>query len=822
MAIIAVLIRLTSKGPVLFKQDRVGRNGQIFKIYKFRTMTENATKQGGISISRDPRVTRVGKNLRGTKLDELPQLFNVLKGEMSIIGPRPELPEIVRVYTPEQMQVLTVKPGIIGPAQIIGRNEADMLPDDIVDAQEYYIKYILPDKLEIDLNYVQNSRFLNDIKLLLVGIRETLIGSIRPSSLQDNRGVPPLIWIDTLLMIFSYSLAYMLRFDWIIPETEIKTLIYSLPVVVAIRLVIFIALRMYHTMIKYIGLKDLINVSRATLVSTGVIVIAIFFLGLRVHSRSIFIIDWFLLVVFMMGVRVAFRLLIESQSGKSYRAKRNILVVGAGDIGEMVVREVSRNGAPYQVVGFVDDDPKKIGSSLHGVKVYGECRVIPELSEILHVDEVFIAIGKLSSNEMRVILEYCEKAHVKHCIVPAVSDIVSGRIHLSKIRQVDVSDLLGRNSVELDLAAIQQLIKGKRILVSGAGGSIGSELCTQILHYHPKQLVMVDRCENYLFELQMDLQNHPSSNSNVIYRIADITRSGDIQKLFMVFQPELVFHAAAQKHVPLSESNADQAVLNNVLGTKIMATMSHRFHVKQFVLISTDKAVNPTCVMGATKRIAELLIQGVARNSKTKFNTVRFGNVLNSHGSVIPLFLKQIRTGGPVTVTHPEIKRFFMSIPEAVNLVLQAAILGEQGDTFVLDMGRSVRITDLATDLIHRAGLVAGSDIEIRYSGLRPGEKLEEELVGKHEQSVQTPHQRIHKIVSSQKWNFQTIDQAVKDLCLYAAQGKHIPIVKGLKALVPEYREHEAMLSVPEFARELDDAQKSMIHPWVQTNVAHS
>ncbi len=781
-------IKLSSRGPVFYKQNRVGKNGKIFSIIKFRTMIVGAEKRGGISVGNDPRSTQLGRFLRASKMDELPQLWNVLIGEMSLIGPRPEIPEIVLHYSEEQKKVLSVHPGIVGPAQIIGRNEEEMLPADVEDAQDYYLRYILPDKLKIDLRYVENCTLLTDIRLLARGIKETIIGTFKPNALSGKNVWPSLFVVDLMMAAFSYFLSYCLRFDWSVPETEIETLLFSLPIVLLFRGWVFLYFKLYRTLFKYISIKDLIRIIQAVVLSSGLIIIAIFFLGLRVHSRSIFIIDSLLLLMAMGGIRVMLRNMSERRIAHSYSPPVNILIVGAGDVGEMAVRDLLKNGQNYHVIGFIDDDIKKQGISIHGFKVLGRRIDIPDVVHTLHVDEILIAINKISSQEMHAIINFCEKARVKYRMIPAVADIISGKIHLSKIRNVDISDLLGRDPIRLDLSAINSFIAGKRILVTGAGGSIGAELCRQISEYQPDQIILIDRSENYLFELHCDLTKF-INESKIQYRfiLADILDRAKIEKIVHNYKPHIVFHAAAQKHVPFGENNADEAVKSNVLGTRNMAEASHKNKVDHFVLISTDKAVNPTSVMGVTKRISELLLKTLSRQSETHFITVRFGNVLNSHGSVVPLFLKQIRNGGPVTLTDSRVQRYFMSIPEAVSLILQAVIMGGSGDIYILEMGKLIRIEELAKAMIKQAGMQPGVDVKIIYTGLRPGEKIYEELVCRNEIALATAHNMVRRIMQKSPIDTERLKSQISRLITYSHNGTRDDIIRMLKEIVPEY-----------------------------------
>jgi FlaA1/EpsC-like NDP-sugar epimerase/lipopolysaccharide/colanic/teichoic acid biosynthesis glycosyltransferase len=787
LLVMAVIIKLTSTGPVFFRQERIGRFSRPFILYKLRTMVVDASAKGpGISPRGDPRETRIGGLLRMTKLDELPQLWNVLKGEMSIVGPRPEIPRMVDHYTVEQRKVLEVRPGLLGPAQIIGRNEADMLPENLEDVESYYINFLLPEKLKIDLRYAADPRFIHDLQLIWRGISATLAGIFRPFYRQKKSSWPALFIFDMVLVIGSYLFAYFLRFDWSIPQSEWHNFARSLPVLLAVRAAFFFHFRLYQSLYKYLGLNDMFRMAKACAYGTVATVILIFFLGWRVLSRSVFLIDLLMLMGAMAGIRLFLRLQSEKKPPKDYSIAKRVLVIGAGDVGELLIREQNKNSHPYVVVGFIDDDPLKIGTALHGIRVYGNRKAIPEVASSLRAEEIFIAISNMAPGDLGDVLAYCEKTKLKHRIVPAISDVVSGRIHLSKVRDVDVTDLLGRRMLSLDLGAIKSFIAKKRVLITGAGGSIGSELARQVLAQDPNQLILLDRSENYLFELQCELDVH--SRSRITYLLGDITDKEKMEKLFSEFKPEIVFHTAAQKHVPLSEGNPDEAVRNNILGSNILARCADRFGAGHFVFVSTDKAVNPSSVMGATKRVVELLFQAFAPYSNTRFITVRFGNVLNSHGSVVPLFLKQIKAGGPVTITDKRVERFFMSIPEAVNLILQAVTIGESGEIYILNMGQMIRIEKLAADMIKRSGLRPYADIAIKQTGLRPGEKLFEELVGEEETCLPTSHKMISRIVPTQIYSLPELAPRIERLINRSMLASADEVRLALAELVPEYK----------------------------------
>ncbi len=786
---IAVGVKLSSAGPVLFKQQRVGRFGKPFTLYKFRSMRAASVQPGPcISTSDDPRITRFGQYLRASKMDELPQLINVIKGDMSLVGPRPEVPEIVKLYTPEQAKVLSVRPGLVGPAQIIGRSESSMFPKDVKDPVAYYVKHILPDKLVIDLEYAKQARLLSDIKLLFRGVYATIAGSLHPSQLKNASCWPYLFYADLLLALAAYYLAYMLRFEGWIPPNELKIFWSTVPIVFGLRLIGFIYFKLYRTYYKYLSLHDLIRMVLSCSASSLAIVFVVFFAGQRVHSRSIFIIDWILLVGLMGGLRILLRLWLEKPEATSYKPKTNVLIIGAGDLGETLARDFFKNASSYQVVGFIDDNPAKIGTTIHGVRVHGNRQSIPIIAKTLRADEALIAINNISSENMESILDICHRANLRHRVVPAMSDLVNGKIRLSHFRKVEVADLLGRTPLKIDFSAIEQAVRNKRILITGAGGSIGSELTRQVAGYHPEKLILLDRSENYLFELQEDFKMGDALPSMPIeYIIADITNAEKMERIFAVEKPEVIFHTAAQKHVPLSERNPDEAVINNIIGTQTIAMIADQHLCHSFIAISTDKAVKPSSVMGATKRVAELYLKSFSEYSQTRFLIVRFGNVLNSHGSVVPLFMKQIENGGPVRITDPNMERFFMTIPEAVNLVLQAMIMGRSGDIFILNMGKSVKIETLALNMIKLAGLMPRVDIDIEYTHMRPGEKLYEELVSNLETTVPTAHSMISKIIQTEPLlDYPEYQKQVNRLARLARGGRNAELFNLIKLLVPE------------------------------------
>jgi FlaA1/EpsC-like NDP-sugar epimerase len=552
-----------------------------------------------------------------------------------------------------------------------------------------------------------------------------------------------MIGVHALLWTAAFSLAFALRFDFHWPHYPLALPVW-LPLLVALRLGAFLAAGLFHGLWRYTGVRDLIAIFAANTVSTLVFVLAMI-AGLGPIPRSIPLIEWLCSLVLVGGARFVIRAAwtMLRAEGAERKERRRILIIGAGDAGEMLLREIRKSQrARYEVVGFLDDDPQKRGAQIHGVRVFGPLERLPRKVQRFSVDEVLIAIPSAKGAHVRRIVDLCKSTGIRFRTMPGLDHLIDGRVTVAQLRDVAIDDLLGRDPVELDNRAISAAMDGHVVMISGAGGSIGSEICRQVCHFNPARLILVDRAENALFNIHRELvARYP--DRMLVPCIADVGDASRMAEIFAEERPTVVFHAAAHKHVPMMEWNPGEAVKNNVFGTKTLADLSHRYRVQRFVMISTDKAVNPTSVMGVAKRVAEIYVQALSQRSETKFVTVRFGNVLGSAGSVIPIFKEQIANGGPVTVTHPEMRRYFMTIPEASQLVLQAGTMGNGGEIFILDMGQPVRIADLAKDLITLSGLEPGRDIEIRFTGIRPGEKLFEEIAVDAESAEKTRHPKI-------------------------------------------------------------------------------
>lgn len=606
--------------------------------------------------------------------------------------------------------------------------------------------------------------------------------------------------VDIVLIATAFLLAFLLRFDLVLPPEEIPLVKLGLGVVLVVKPIIFASFGTYRTMWRYASLQDALEIAKIVVISSAISTFTILYLWkFAPYHRSIFILDGVLLFLFVSASRLIWRVVRERCLIGASRTGRRTLIVGAGDAGNLLLKEIHKQpDSGFAVVGFVDDDAEKNGLKLAGVRVLGHTRQLPALIKKYLIEEVIIAVPSAPKKFIRQMIACCKESGVHFKTLPGISDIIDGRVSISQIKDVEIEDLLGREPVQLDQEGIRRYLTGKRVLVTGAAGSIGSEICRQVCHYAPAKLVLLDNAETPLYHIEKELTAlYP--DLRIIPIIADIRHRERIATLFDSFLPQVVFHAAAYKHVPMMEYNPMEAVSNNVGGTALLADVSHACGVEKFVMISTDKAVNPTNVMGASKRAAELYMQALAQQSCTGFTTVRFGNVLGSNGSVIPLFKEQIQKGGPVTVTDPRVIRYFMTIPEACQLVLQAGCLGNGGDIFVLDMGEPVRILDLAEELIRLSGLTPYEDIEIVFSGLRPGEKLFEELLIEGEGILPTAHEKI-RVLAAVRQDSEAVRARIAALLGQAALADTGALLDELKATVQEFRPQYHFEGEPPFS----------------------
>jgi FlaA1/EpsC-like NDP-sugar epimerase len=593
---------------------------------------------------------------------------------------------------------------------------------------------------------------------------------------------------DSFLISLALCLAFLLRFDFVIPPPQLGLFWECLLVVMIVKPLVFVVTGFYNSLWRYASIQDAVEIFKGVTLSSVLAVSAVFFLRqFTPIPRSIFVLDWFLLFALLAASRLMWRVWRETFVVSRSCEGPQTLIIGAGEAGSLLLKEIRRQPhASYRVIGFVDDDPEKKGMKLHGIPVLGGTKQLKSLIIANEIEDVIIAMPSADGRTLRGIMDSCRNANVTFKTLPSIGELIDGTLTVSQIKNVEIEDLLGREPVVLDRELIGGYLTGKRVLVTGAGGSIGSEICRQVAQFGPAKLILLEQAETPLYEIEKELIiSFPEVR--IMPLIADVRDRDKVMLAFEEFIPEVVFHAAAYKHVPMMEYNPTQAVLNNVLGSQNIADAAHQFKVRNLVMISTDKAVNPTNIMGATKRAAEIYIQALSRGSSTKFTTVRFGNVLGSNGSVIPLFKEQIAKGGPVTVTDKRIIRYFMTIPEATQLVLQAGSMRSGSEILVLDMGDPVRIIDLAEELIRLSGLTPYDDIDIVVTGLRPGEKLFEELLIDGEGILPTAHKKI-KVLAPVHIDIIPVREEL-DILYEAARTNSVhELVVSLKRLVPEFK----------------------------------
>jgi FlaA1/EpsC-like NDP-sugar epimerase len=599
----------------------------------------------------------------------------------------------------------------------------------------------------------------------------------------------PVILFDITAIPVAWYAAYWLRYN-MQPFPKMLTSTHSflaLSLLTALQTACYFYFKTYRGLWRYSSLNDVLRILKATL-STMMLIIPVFYLTSILHHlpRSILPLYGIILTTLLCGGRLIVRIYWDKKArGHAATEQKRVLIVGAGLAGESLVRDLKR-GNYYQPVGFVDDNIGKRGLEVHGVPVLGTIQQIAECVTNYSIDLIFIAMPSARSAVMRRIVTYCERCNIPFRTLPSLSALASGNVEVNALRPVNLEDLLGRDEVNLEWEKLTAGIAGKRVLVTGGGGSIGSELCRQIMALKPESLAIVENSEFNLYQIELELlEKYPDIPMRL--DLVSITDKVAIERLFAEFAPEIVFHAAAYKHVPLLQDQIRVAVVNNVLGTQVVAKASVQVDVEKFILISSDKAVNPTNIMGTTKRVAEIYCQNLNRKVETQFITVRFGNVLGSAGSVVPLFQKQLKAGGPLTVTHPDMQRYFMTIPEACQLILQAMVNGNGGEIFVLDMGEPVKISYLAEQMIRLAGKEPGKDIQIEYTGLRPGEKLFEELFHESEQLASTEHEKLFK-AKYRELDWDELSQTMLLLNTASAEYQEQELLILLKSLVPELR----------------------------------
>jgi len=596
--------------------------------------------------------------------------------------------------------------------------------------------------------------------------------------------------MDTLIVVFSIITSYMLRFNFHIPDNEIPDFKQAFVAILLVRMISFFIFKIHSGIIQYTSTRDasrifLILFGGSILFSLANVVGINSSISKHIIPYSIIILEFITSLLFLVAYRV-FVKIAYAELSKPHSGATPVMIFGAGEAGIITKRALEAESRhKVKVLGFFDDNQKKSDNRIEGIKIYPSNQLVSVLEE-KEVQQLILAIQNLSSVRKQQIVDICMEKNVEVLNVPPVNNWINGELSLKQIRNIKIEDLLGRQEIKLSEDKLRHDIKGKTVMVTGAAGSIGSEIVRQVAQFQPKQLLIIDQAESPLFQLELD-SSALFKTVDCKYILADISNESRMRSIFQAHQPVYVFHAAAYKHVPMMEKNPMEAIRVNVLGTKLMADLAVEYGVQKFVMVSTDKAVNPTNVMGASKRFAEIYVQSLNSSTNTQFITTRFGNVLGSNGSVIPLFENQIAKGGPITVTHPDITRFFMTIPEACRLVLEAGSMGNGGEIFVFDMGESVKIVDLAKKMIRLSGLELGKDIQIEYTGLRPGEKLYEELLNKEENTKPTHHRKI-LIARIKTYEMKYVLQSVQKLEESLSKQDTYELVKILKEMIPEYK----------------------------------
>ena len=815
------LVSLAIQGlPIIFIQPRVGRNFKKFNIYKFRTIKNNG-RNTIVSHNGDLlQVTRWGKFLRKTKLDELPQLLNVIKGDMRFIGPRPEIPKYVNKNTFSFLN--KIKPGLSGYSSIIFRNESDILS--MIDSDDPY-QEILNIKLALDNYYVTKKGFLQDLKLVTITIfslftpkrmghylftkllkiednekisLNRIVDNVRIKiahhkevNKNNGRNRRVMILTDIITILSSIILSSFVANNFTTPRLFLlPELYFILCVILSIKLLAFYICNLHKGMWRYTSITDVFQILKANLLST-IILFCCFLSISRFQSLNLEIIfidsvlSFLLTCASRLGVRIIYSHLLNPKPYR-FNFRKRVILIGAGKAGEFICRELLNNSKHLMdPVGFLDDDKNLKGKYIHRRKVLGK---ISDLTDFLpNYDEVLVCCPNTQRKNLLKIFEICKGSGKPFRMLPSVNDIISGGLGLDGLKEVSILDLIGKNEVSLDEKLISEYIHGKRILITGAGGTIGSELVRQCLKYEPALLVVIDKHENSLIKIEREVL---SQQTNVLLKplLSNIRDFDVLSKIYNNYEPQIVFHAASYKHVSMQESFPWEAVETNINGTSNLVKLSSKHNVEKFILISTDKAVKPISIMSATKRLAEVICQGANHNMYTSFMAVRFGNLIDSKSSFITVLKEQINSGGPVTITDPEMERYFMSSSEAAKLILQSGAFGQGGEIFSLDMGNPIKILDIAKELIRLSDDEFGTDIPVSYIGTRAGETVSKDNQSNNETSTKTEHSKIiqvHPNISEIK--IKEISNRIIDGELISHEYDRNILRSLLTSLVPEY-----------------------------------
>lgn len=803
--LIYIIIKIESRGGGFYVQERIGKDGKPFGLYKFRTMRCGADKKGLITIGeRDERITRFGYFLRRYKLDELPQLFNVLKGDMSLVGPRPEVRRYVDLYTEEQREVLSVKPGITDYASIAYVNENEILGS-AEDPEQAYIEQVMPDKIKLNMKYIHNKSLKEYFKIIFLTFHSIMsLGSLNKlANWYFNKKSLPfwcIFLMDCAVVFAAYLFVYQQTNSGKDTLEVVEYLSVSILVYLLFYAIGFKVFRTYSGILRYSSFVDLKKVGYAILLGMVLTLGAQLLLcGHRTFSYITpvnIILASILATCVMWMVRIAVKTLYDV-SLASIDSKYTY-IYGVKNGGIAIAKHIrNENPARFDLRGFVSDDKMEEDKILMGVRVH---RLDDQLVQTM-VDEGIEAL---------IISPYRAKAFREN--EKLQDELIKAGIHIyvtqqakewdgtesspkTQLKEISIEDLLPRDEIVVDMESVGEQLKDKCIMITGSAGSIGKEMVLQVAEYKPSQLILIDQAETPQHDVRLMMEKmYPNLKTETI--VASICNMKHMEALMSRYRPDYLFHAAAYKHVPMLEDNPGESIFNNIYGTRVIADLAVKYGVKKFVMISTDKAVNPTNVMGCSKRICEIYVQSLDKAIKeghvkgcTQFVTTRFGNVLGSNGSVIPLFDQQIKSGGPVTVTHPDVIRYFMLIPEACKLVLEAGTKGSGGEIFVFDMGKPVKIADLANRMISLSG---AKNVEVKFTGLRDGEKLYEELLNVEESTKPSFHEKI-RIATVREYDYAEVCRNIDELITVSEQYDDMATVKKMKQMVPEYKSNHSV-----------------------------
>ena len=785
--LIAIWIKLDSKGPVFYRQVRVGWKNKDFRIFKFRSMRVGADKGSLVTIGdRDPRITRSGYFIRKFKFDELPQLINVFIGDMSLVGPRPEVRHYVNYWTPEQMHVLDVRPGITDPASIKFINENELM-EKAEDPEQYYIDVIMQDKIRLYLKYVENHSWLSDLGIIIqtFGAFDKLINRYF-----SKRSLPH--WFVLMLDCAIVALVGVFAF-WMFNKIDYRFYnwdrgYYTIILYVALSIVGFRVFRTYSNVIRYSSIADLTKVAYANLLNLLLAIgvsqwiyyghIDCFHYFFVRHTITIFSISALLMMVMRILIKRFYEVVTEDNTAM------RTLIYGSLEGGVALAKSIrAQRPAKFHLEGFITHDGTFRNHVIMGVGVYEANESLETFIKQAEIEALLVSPLRVKDFQYeRALQDMMINAGVKIFMASNLKEWkVGDDMPDVQLKEVSVEDLLPRNEIKIDAVSIGRELRGRRVLITGAAGSIGSEIARQVAAYKPDAMILIDQAETPVHDIHLMMErDYPDVKVETV--VASICKTVRMEKIFSTFHPDYVFHAASYKHVPMLEDNPSEAVQNNIYGTKVVADLSSKYGVKRFVMVSTDMAANPANVMGCSKRICEIYVQALGKVSSTQFVITRFGNVLGSNGSVAALFNEQIKRGGPVTVTDPNISCYFMLIPEVCKLVLEAGTMGQSDEVYAFDMGEPVKIADLARRMIQMSG---AKDVKIKFTGLRHGEKIMEEAFDEKTYAQSSFHEKI-RIVKVSAYDYEEVNRKVSELIDISEDYDDEVTVAKMKAMVPE------------------------------------